>query len=562
MVLAAAGIAAVVVSALWLIKREGRGVQRLVTFNGDIAVIGHQHCAPCHRPGQAGPFDLLTFADFKKHAADVAEVTAKRIMPPWLPEHGYGEFVGERRLSEREIGLIQRWVADGAPEGDGPAPVSPKFSNEWQLGAPDLVVEPGVFTLPPEGKDIYFNFVAPIPAKENKFVAGVELLPGGRVAHHAFINVDETGTSRRRAAKHQPPGFYGMEFGETVTMPGGQLLGWQPGKVAGLAREGLSWVLRTNTDLVLQMHMNPSGKEEKVRPRLGFYFTNQPPAKKAFRVRLTTLELDIPAGASNYVAESVYTLPVDVRMARVGAHAHYLGKDLQGFATLPSGEKKWLLWIKDWNFQWQGDYEYKEPVFLPKGSKLTMRFTYDNRSNNPRNPHNPPKRIFWGPNTTDEMGELYFQAILANDSDYLSLGRDYTMFFARESLKYYRFRIGIDPNDGQWHQRLGRALAQFGETAEAIKHLLEAIRLNPNDDQAHFDLGSIYVRQGRTQEAFNEFATVVRLNPEDSQALGSLGILCAQAGKTDEARGYFEWALRINPEDALAAKYLERLGSR
>jgi hypothetical protein len=533
-----------------------------ITFSKNIAPIVFDHCAGCHRFGGSAPFSLIAYADAQKRAKDIQRVTLRRIMPPWQPEHGYGEFQGERRLSETQIATIQRWVEQGAPEGnptDLPAP--PKFNDEWQLGKPDLVIQPSAYTLPADGKDIYYNFVAPIPTERNHYVAGVELLPGNRAVHHAFINVDETRAARRLGSKLNPPGFPGMDTPDSVTMPGGQLLGWQPGKIPSFNPPGLAWVLRTNTDLVLQVHMNPTGKPEAIQPKVGFYFTDHPPTNTSFRIRLTALQLDIPAGKSNYVAETSYTLPVDVNLVRVGAHAHYLAKDMQGYATLPKGEKKWLLWIKDWDFKWQGDYKYKEPVFVPKGSKLTMRFTYDNCTNNVRNPFNPPRRTIWGLQTTDEMGELYFQALPANRDDYKTLAIDYSRDFMRTSIDFYRFRLKLNPKDADFQQRLGRALAGAGQLDEGAAHLLEAIRLQPTNDLAHFDLGSIYLRAGRTADAYQEFLATTRLNPDDSQAFGSLGIICLKTGRNDEAREYFRSALRINPEDALAGRYMEKLNA-
>src|ERR1044071_4758243 len=164
-----------------------------VTFAKDIAPIVFTECAHCHHANGSGPFELLTYADVKKRAKDIGRVTAARIMPPWQPEHGYGEFEGERRLAPRQLALIQKWIEQGAPEGN-PAdlPPAPEFKNQWQLGEPDLVVQPAAYKLPGEGKDVYFNFVTPIPLSVNRYVAAVDLLPGNRVVHHAFINTDGT----------------------------------------------------------------------------------------------------------------------------------------------------------------------------------------------------------------------------------------------------------------------------------------------------------------------------------------------------------------------------------
>jgi len=235
---------------------------------------------------------------------------------------------------------------------------------------------------------------------------------------------------------------------------------------------------------------------------------------------------------------------------------------MQGYAMLPSGEKKWLLFVKDWDFKWQGDYEYKTPVAMPKGSKIVMRFTYDNSTNNVRNPFSPPRRVLHGPQTTDEMGELYFQSMPRDKADYQALVVDYSRYDARVNIDYYQFRLRTNPEDAEAQLKLGRALASIGRTGEAIPHLQEAARLEPTNDLPHFDLGSIYLQQGRASRAYQEFSKVVRLNPEDGQAYKALGIICAQTDRLDEAHEHFVNALRINPEDSLAAQYLQRLNTQ
>ena len=176
----------------------------------------------------------------------------------------------------------------------------------------------------------------------------------------------------------------------------------------------LSWELRPNTDLVLQLHLHPSGKPEQVQPSVGFYFTGEPPTNTPFRLNLNPLTLDIPAGASDYSVEDNYRLPVDVELLGVLPHAHYLAKRMEGYAVLPDGSRHDLLLIKDWDFNWQGDYRYAHPVHLPKGTTLAMRFAYDNSSKNVRNPNHPPRRVRYGLQTTDEMAELWFQVLPRN----------------------------------------------------------------------------------------------------------------------------------------------------
>ena len=182
-----------------------------VTFSKDIAPIVFGHCAGCHRPGEAAPFPLLNYGDVKKHATQIAEVTQSGFMPPWLPEDGHIELVGRRRLAVEQRGLIQQWAQEGAPEGrPEDLPPLPKWSEGWQLGTPDLVVTmPEAYTLPAEGRDVYRNFVIPIPTKSARQVRAIELRPSSKAVHHAFIRFDRTDECRQQDAQEPGPGSPG-----------------------------------------------------------------------------------------------------------------------------------------------------------------------------------------------------------------------------------------------------------------------------------------------------------------------------------------------------------------
>ncbi len=533
-----------------------------IVFTRDVAPLVFEHCSGCHRPGQGAPFDLLTYADCRRRAKQMAEVTASHYMPPWLPEPGYGEFEGERRLSPAEIDLLRRWAEGGAPEGDPSAlPQPPRWTEGWSLGQPDLVVKvPRPYTLPAEGLDVYRNLVFPIPLKERRFVRGVEFKPGNpRVVHHAFINVDDTPMSRRQAAGADPPGIDGMVMPETSYMPGGQFLGWQPGKAPSFSPEGLSWVLKPGSDCVLQLHMHPSGKPEEVQPTLGFFFTDQPPTNQMVRLNLSQLFIDIPAGSTHVWVEQSYVLPVDVRVVGISPHCHYLGKEIQGVATLPDGSRQWLLWIRNWDFNWQGDYRYKTPQFLPRGTHLQMRLRFDNSTNNISNPHHPPVRVRYGLQTTDEMAELWFQVLAGSQSDYDALLGDFHRQLARWSIEFNQDRIARDPQDAEARTKVGRALHFLGQPAAALEQLRAAVDARPDYDRAHYELGYLHLRQGRLAEARTEFETVLRLNPADYEAEGNLGLLLLRQGRMEEAKVHFRKALEINPADAIARRILERM---
>ena len=533
-----------------------------LTFNKDVAPIVFQHCASCHRPSQSAPFNLLTFADVKKRAKQVAEVVEKRYMPPWLPERGLVEFAHDRSLNVDQIGVIRQWVAEGAVEGvAADLPPLPKWAEGWRLGTPDLAVKLAQpYALAAEGKDVYRNLVIPIPVTERKYVKGVEFLPGNwKVVHHAFINVDSTPVSRRRAQKENPPGFDGMLLPETAIMPDGHFLGWQPGKVPQMAPDGLAWTLETNTDLVLQLHLHPSGKPETVQPMIAFYFTDQPPTNAAFRINLNCLRIDIPAGAKDYAVEDSYTLPVDVNLIGVGPHAHYLGKRLEGYAQLPEGTRKDLILIKDWDFNWQGEFRYAKPIFLPKGATLVMRWTYDNSAENERNPNHPPQRVRYGSQTTNEMAELWYQVLPRYASERRLFEQDFYAHLGRLVIDYNESLLKENPNDAEAHTKAGRAKLHFGRVSEALYHFQNAIKTDPNYDKAYYELGFIYLRQNKLPEAQQAFENVVRLNPDDYEAQGSLGVIYLRKGELDQAENCFNAALRINPTDKIASKNLARV---
>lgn len=530
-----------------------------LTYSKDIAPIILRNCSGCHCPDEAAPFSLLTFAQVNKRARQIADVTARRYMPPWPPEPGYGDFVDERRLTPDELGVIQQWIAEGAVEGTpSQLPLTRETKPGWKMGEPDLIVTmPEVYDLGPEGKDVYRNLVFPIPVHSRRFVKAVEFHPGNpKVVHHAFIDVDETRQSRRLAEKNSPAGFDGMELPETAVMPAGQFLGWQPGKSTYKVPEGLAWILNPNTDLVLQMHLHPSGKPEKVQSSIGFYFTDQAPTNFPFRLRLLYYELDIPPGAQGYTVEQSYVLPVAVSLLRVNPHAHYLAKDLQAFAELPSGEQKWLLRIKDWDFNWQGDYQYARPIDLPEGTKLHMRFTYDNSTNNVRNPNQPPLRVRYGINTSDEMAAVGFQALAHNSAERDLLARDYQKYLAQVLINYFQFRLSLNPADATAHIRLASFFYFQGKNDEAMAHATQAVKLKPGDGEAHYQLGSLYLVANRLSDANEEFLTVIRLNAQDSQAYGNLGLISLKQRRWQEAHRYLEMALRLNPDDPIARKNL------
>jgi hypothetical protein len=340
-------------------------------------------------------------------------------MPPWKPEPGYGQFQGERRLSPAEIEKISQWAAAGAPEGD-PArlPPAPKFTAGWRLGEPDLVAEmPKPFIVPADGPDLYQCFVIPLPVGEQKYERAVEFRPGNaQVVHHALMFLDPLHAARRNGTTYPC-------FGTPGFLPSGALGGWSPGSAAIVMPPGTATTLHKGTDMVLQLHFHPTGKTEPVRASVGLYFTRKPPWRHLVDIPLVSRRIDIPPGATDYKASDSFELPVDIDAIGIIPHAHYICRDMKGWAILPGGRKHWLIWIRNWDFNWQEQYRYKAPLRLPAGTRVFMEFSYDNSESNPHNPNHPPRRVQWGPESTDEMAGLHIQAILARESDLEELGR-------------------------------------------------------------------------------------------------------------------------------------------
>lgn len=392
------------------------------TFTEHIAPILHANCTGCHRKGELAPFELASFSDARKRAKMIQRVTQSRYMPPWHPEEGWGEFRDPRRLTDAQIATIAKWVEVGRPEGPKAAmPALPKFPAGWQLGKPDLVVEmPEGYSVRADGSDIYRNFVIPLELEKDLWVQAIEVRPSAKaVLHHTLFFSDADQRGRRLEARDRSSalGFRSMGFRGS-----GQLGGWAVGGTPRRLPLGLAWPLRKGSDLVLSSHFHPSGKAEVEKTKLGIYLAKKVPEREllGFQVPVqygAMWGIDIPAGEANYVVNDSFILPCDIELVGAGGHAHYLCKSMRAIATLPSGEEVKLISIPRWDFNWQGRYHYAQPVELPKGTKVSVRIVYDNSESNPQNPHDPPRRVRWGLESTDEMGSLIFSCVAKDEKD-------------------------------------------------------------------------------------------------------------------------------------------------
>ena len=562
-----------------------------LTWSKDVAPILYHNCTTCHHQGGAGPFSLLTYADAKRWGAQVVKVTQSRYMPPWLPEPGHGDFADNRRLSDADIVKLRRWFDGGMVEGElRAAPKAPTYDSTWQMGKPDLVLKQAQpFTLAAGGTDVFRNFVFPYPLKESHYVRAMEIRPGApQVVHHANVLIDRTGSFRQQHPTDWKAGIPGMEIlldaGNTFD-PDSHFLFWKPDTPALVEPEGMPWRLDSGNDLILNIHLKPSGKAEVIDTEIGLYFTDKPPTKQPMLLQLDRDDaLDIPAGDKSFVLEDSLTLPVDVEALGVYPHAHYLGKDMQAWAILPNGQKKWLVWIRDWDIDRQSVYRYREPVQLPKGTVLHMRYLYDNSAANPRNPHDPPIRVRAGNRSEDEMAHLWLQVLPVHGDP---KGPDPRLLLEEA---WMRNRLSKTPDDRISLYNLGAALTGEGRFKEAIEVYQKDIQSRPDDPRtltalgaaldgagdwkaareafakavaapeappaqvcdARFDLASLDLSHQDLNSAEQEFRAQLVSCPEDAETHSGLATTLLAEGQTAPAQSEYQHALDIDPKNLQA----------
>jgi tetratricopeptide (TPR) repeat protein len=560
----------------------------VLTFNRDIAPIIFSNCSTCHRPGESGPFSLLTYDDVVSHRQQIVDVTQNRYMPPWPPEPGHLSFQSERRLSDDQLAKLARWVQAGAMEGDSAdLPAAPKFTSGWQLGEPDLVLEMDrPHTIAAGGGDVFRNLVIPVSLPKDRYVAAYEFRPGNpRAVHHADIRTDPTGGMRELDTMDDEPGFDGL-LDASATPPGGVFLGWTPGRVPTPPDPKISWPLQTGVDLIFQLHLQPTGKPESVKSSIGLYFADQTPEQIPYTISLGCRNIDIPPGVDDYTIEQSYTLPVDVRVLSIYPHAHYLGKHVQGWATFPDGNKKTLIEIKDWNFNWQDQYSFREPLDLPVGTEIALRYVYDNSDKNPRNPHRPPQRVTYGPRSINEMCEMNLQLILDDRDDLKQLDADVTLFQLRSMLSDFEKTLENDPDSlialgglasvhiarsepEQAVQYLDReielrddgfdkakallqlsvAYHQLGKLAETERALAQATSMAPRLARAWYLRGDFLSSQGRFTEALDYYTRGLQRDPKNVRILEKVGAIRLRNSQLPEAKAIFERILKLDADN-------------
>lgn len=486
-----------------------------VTFARDVAPIVISHCTECHRPGGSAPFSLLTYPEVKARAGQIVSAIERRAMPPWKPDPGFGEFVGERRLSDAQIAVFRNWLAAGAPAGDlGEVPSRRESTDDWLLGKPDLVVSlPQAYRLAPAGPDQLRNFVIPISTSTRRFVKAWEFkTTNPAVVHHATMMLDPTRAARHLDQRDPAPGYEDV-IPMSARNPDGYFLGWTPGQRPTAVDDRMAWRLDPDTDLIAMLHLRPNGKWEEVNASLALYFADAPPTDTPVMVRLNRQDIDIPAGEPQYTISDSYTLPVPVTVVGVQPHAHNLARQIKGYATLPDGTTQWLIKISDWDFHWQDAYRFATPLKLAAGTRLTMEYTYDNSEKNASNPNRPPRRVTYGQRTTDEMGDLWVQVVPDRPGDAAPLKASLERKLLFQNITGYQVMLKAEPDNVSLHDDLGILFAQAGDLERSAKQFGESLRLRPDVAAAHYNVGNALAGLGRWDQAERHFNAALTLDP-------------------------------------------------
>jgi len=405
------------------------------TFSKDVAPILYKNCTNCHRPGEIAPMSLLTYSDARPWAKSIATRVARGTMPPWHADPAHGEFLNDRRLSDADKDTIARWVGAGAPEGNtADLPSQPKYAEGWMIGQPDVVLSMQEdYPIPASGEVKYQYFEVPTNFTEDKWIQAFEVRPGNRATvHHVIVYTRPPAqprpaqTAQTAAAQPAPRPAPLFEFAENMEIPAGQTGGKQlppeerkpagpndrpmpktlgpsvgayvPGMPLRVYPEGTATRLRAGSTLIFQMHYTPTGKATTDRTSIGLIFAKAPPKIELRGTVLANGALHIPAGAADQRVDAEMTINQNITLWSVLPHTHVRGKRWEYQAIYPDGRTETILSVPKYDFDWQTDYIYKQPLKLPKGTKIHATALYDNSANNPSNP-DPTKDVWWGDQT-------------------------------------------------------------------------------------------------------------------------------------------------------------------
>jgi hypothetical protein len=396
-----------------------------ITFHKDVMPILQKNCQGCHRPGEAAPFSLLSYAEARPWAKAIRESVRLKRMPPWFADPHVGKFANDRSLAQSEIDTLVKWADTGAVEGnpkDSPAPR--EFHTGWNIPQPDLILEmPKAYHVPARGTIEYTYYVIPTGFTEDKWVRFAEVRPGNRkVVHHVIAFVREPGS--KWLSKAMPGEPYVPVKGDSEGEGSARqwLVGYAPGTLPDMLEPGHARLIKAGSDIVFQVHYTADGDEATDITKVGIVFAKEPPKQRVVMLSAMTKKFVIPPGADNYKVEAEITLQEDTTISALTPHMHLRGKAFEFRVVYPTGERQELLRVPRYDFNWQLSYEPASPIVLPKGSRIECTAWYDNSPNNPHNP-DPKSEVRYGDQSWEEMMFGFFNATVDPQKDPADLVR-------------------------------------------------------------------------------------------------------------------------------------------
>lgn len=396
-----------------------------VTYNEDIAPIILDNCTICHRTGEIGPMPLTNYEEVRNWGAMIKYVTEIKYMPPWPPNQEYSRFLGERGLADDQIALIAEWVENGMPEGAGEAPEAPTFPDGSQVGDPDLVLSfAESYTHEGDNTDQYQIFVLPTGLTEDKVIKSIEFRAGNRaIVHHALLAIDNTGEARALDEASEEYGYVG--FGGWGVDVLDDYPGYVPGARPNIYPTGVGQMMPAGSDLLIQAHYAPISADQTDSSTVNIFFADEEEEVDRFVSSYVMLPFwgtlvngpfVIPANETRNF-HGVYEVPLKVSLMGIAPHMHLLGKNWLVYAEQPNGDIVNLIDVPEWDFNWQGTYFFDRFQVLEAGAVIHAFAEYDNTTDNPLNPNNPPRLVTWGEGTEDEMYYLPFLYLPYQEGD-------------------------------------------------------------------------------------------------------------------------------------------------
>ena len=438
-VVAALGALALSAAAASLHAQQPAAANRVPTYSKDVAPIFYKNCTSCHRAGEIGPMALVTYQDARPYAKSIANKVAAGVMPPWYGESSHA-FTNDRRLSDADRATILAWANGGAPEGNkADLPPAPTFADGWQIGQPDVVFAlQEDYPVPASGQIEYKYFEVPTNFTEDRWVKAFEVRPGDRsVVHHIIVfgrppqrpeppapapdTTAGAGAAAPAAPRPQPPFTFaaGMQEPRDEAVQAAKrapnndrpapragtgpfVADFAPGQAVRVYAEDTAIKVPAGTTLVFQIHYTASGKATTDRSKLGLVFAKEKPKTEVMIAALQNANFTLPAGQPDAKVEAEMTLNRDTTIWSLLPHTHVRGKRWEYQAIYPDGRTEMILSVPKYDFNWQTEYVFKQPLKMPKGTKIHSIAWYDNSTANKSNP-DPTADVHWGDQTWQEM---------------------------------------------------------------------------------------------------------------------------------------------------------------